>query len=177
MTLSFILIGAVGLLGSLCVYKKIRTLRLVAILAMAASAAFIYFGVRPDALHSLTIPVRMRLAMGIITFSILYVTLEAVRRTSLKERYALLWVGTSGICFMLAIHPDLIEILARITGMHYLTAIVLIVFTFLLLVIFHFSLVLSRNEDDRRRLAQTVAILENRIDQLEKEPGDSEKSA
>ena len=166
MNVTFLVAGVAGLAFSVVLYQKIRSLRLMAILLGVVSLAVVVMGVRPDLLK-VSIPVRIRLVMLTISFVILYTTLEAVRRASLKERYALLWVGTSSIFLLFALQPNLIEWLVKITGMHYISAIVVMVFTFLILLAFHVSLALSRYDDDRRVLTQEIALLRKRIESLE----------
>lgn len=167
MSVPQIIVGVLGVLFSLVLYKSVRQLRLMAILLFMIGVAVTVTGIRGDVVQAI-VPIRMRLTMGLLTFIILYVTLEAVRRNRLKERYALLWVGTGGVFFIFALYPDLVEQLVKLTGMHYITTIVVLVFAFLVLLAFHISLALSRNEEDRRALAKTVALLEERIASLEK---------
>ncbi len=115
------------------------------------------------------LPNQIRLFMAFISLGHLFVTLETLRRNSLKEQYALLWLGTGVVLLILAIQPDLIGWLVSITGMHYSSAIMLVVFSFLILIAFHVSIILSRHEDDRRKFSQKIALLEQRIRELEEE--------
>lgn len=172
MNILHIVIGVFLVALSLTVYQKIRSLRLLAILTMLVGGVVTVAGFRGD-LMDVIIPFRMRISMLLVAFIILYVTLEAVRRNALKERYALLWIATGAIFFAFGLNPDLIATLVAISGMHYISTIVVLVFTFLILLAFHVSLALSRTDDDRRRTAQTIALLEERIRQLEKSSGQS----
>lgn len=112
---------------------------------------------------------RIRWFMGLVSAMVLAVTIEAIRRSRLRERYALLWVGTAGLVFVVAMVPGLLVGLSRWLGMQYVTVVVAAVFTFLLLVAFHFSIALSEQEEDKAGLAQRCALLEERIEQLERE--------
>jgi hypothetical protein len=106
-----------------------------------------------------------------ISVALLFVTLETVRRNRLKERYALLWLGTGAALFGVALYPDIVGGLKTVTGMEYTSAIMVVVFSFLTMIAFHISLTLSRNEDDRRNLSQSVALLRQRDEELEKKLG------
>lgn len=111
--------------------------------------------------------VRMRLVLGFLSFLVLMITLEAVRRVAMEERYALLWVSTGIVLVVFAIYPDAVGWLATLTGMQYVSAITMVVFAFLLLVAFHFSLALSELRADQKRLCQHAAALELRMAEME----------
>ena len=138
---------------------------------MAVGGALVLAAFKPELLHGdnpASTAVRMRLALGLLSFLVLMITLEAVRRFAMEERYALLWVSTGLILVGVAIYPDAVGWLAALTGMQYVIAITMVVFSFLLLVVFHFSLALSDLKDDQKRLCQHAAALELRVAQLEK---------
>jgi len=112
---------------------------------------------------------RIRLVMGFLSFLVLMITLESVRRFAMEERYALLWVSTGLILLVFAVYPDAVGWIAAITGMQYVTAINVVVFAFLLLVTFHLSLALSKSRDSEKRICQYVASLELRLASLERQ--------
>lgn len=111
---------------------------------------------------------RMRLALGFLSFTVLMITLEAVRRFAMEERYALLWVFTSMVLVVFAVYPDAVGWLAKLTGMQYVSAITMVVFAFLLLVAFHFSLALSEIRAGQKRLCQHAAELALKVAELER---------
>jgi hypothetical protein len=116
---------------------------------------------------------KMRMATGVVSFMVLMITLEAVRRTAMIERYALLWVFTGLLVFVVAVYPDAVQWLARITGMHYTSAVMVVVFTFMLLVAFDFSIALSRHQEKQKQMAQRIALLEKRLEQVELPAGET----
>ncbi len=158
--------GIVVIAASWVSYQSSRRIRLVAVVGSLIGFAMLLLGVLPQGVLGV-VPTRMRLSMAIVSLLILYTTMEAIRRNRLKERYALLWVFTSMAFFGLAIYPDIIAVATSLLGMHYTSAILVTVFAFVMLVAFHVCITLSRNEDDRRDLAQKVAHLQRRIEQLE----------
>lgn len=115
-----------------------------------------------------SLTLRMRMVLGLLSFLVLMITLEAVRRFAMEERYALLWVSTGIILVVFAVYPDAVGWLATLTGMQYVSAITMVVFAFLLLVAFHFSLALSELRADQKRVCQYAASLELRVAELEK---------
>ena len=133
-----------------------------AALGIAAFNPSLFQGSNPAALVF-----RMRMVLGFLSFLVLMITLEAVRRVAMEERYALLWVSTGIILVVFAVYPDAVGWLAALTGMQYVSAITMVVFAFLLLVAFHFSLALSQLRHDQKRISQHAAALELRVAELE----------
>jgi hypothetical protein len=164
---SFVLAVRAGRVG---VFRGALLLALAAL--FVALAADLNLLLRLNAVSFLT---RIRMLMGGLSFVVLLVTFEAVRRTHLQERYAILWVFTGVMLMLCALFTDVLDFFCALLGMQYVTFVVTVIFTFLLLVAFHFSIALSRLTDDRARLAQRCAHLEARIAALEnKRPhGDS----
>lgn len=114
---------------------------------------------------------RVRWFMGLVSGLVLLVAIESIRRSHLRERYALLWVGTALLVLAGALFPELLMRASTALGMQYVSLVVAVVFTFLLLVAFHFSIALSEQEEDKARLAQRCALLEARIERLERGAG------
>ena len=162
-----VLILAVG--AGMIVRKRSRRFMGFAWLTVGVALALVAF--KPDLFGGqgpASLVMRMRLVLGALSGLVLLITLEAVRRFAMQERYALLWVSTGAILVVFAIYPDAVGWLAVLTGMQYATAITVVVFAFLLMIAFHFSLALSQFREDQKRTAQRTGILELRIAELEK---------
>jgi hypothetical protein len=96
---------------------------------------------------------------------VLFVILELVRRRRLLERYALLWLGSGVVLLGLAIWRGALAKLASGLGVAYPpNALFLIAFGFVLFLLLHFSLAISRLSEQSKVLAQRLAILEQRVD-------------
>jgi hypothetical protein len=63
---------------------------------------------------------------------------------------------------------DLERLFSRITGLYYLSAVVLILFAFLLLIVFHFSVVISKLTDRNKELTQRHSLLELEFNEFKK---------
>ena len=88
---------------------------------------------------------------------------ELVRRRYLRERYALLWLAAALALLVLAAWRGLLTRIAHTMGVHLPSnAFFVIAFAFLLLLLLHFSAVVSRMSDQTRVLAQRLALLEQR---------------
>jgi hypothetical protein len=117
---------------------------------------------------------RVRYIMGFISVLVIVITLESIRRFHLQERYALLWLATGTVILLGALFPSMVALLRAGMGMQYVTALVAVAFTFLVLVVFHFSISISSSRSNQARIAQRVAILEEKIRSLEKGGGAGE---
>ena len=97
------------------------------------------------------------------------IVLELVRRRRLLERYALVWLGSAVVLFALAIWGGLLNAVADAIGIFYPpTALFVIAFGFILLLLLHFSTAVSRLTDQSKVLAQRLALMEQRQRELEK---------
>lgn len=94
------------------------------------------------------------------------VTIELIRRRKLREEYAILWIVASMVLLVFSLFPRLLWYISGALGLFYLTTMVVMCFSFLALVMIHLSVVISRGTEDNRRIAQRVAMLERKIDQL-----------
>ncbi|HYJ00521.1 MAG TPA: DUF2304 domain-containing protein [Thermoleophilaceae bacterium] len=91
------------------------------------------------------------------------VVFELVRRRRLLERYALLWLFSALALLGLAVWSGLLERIASTIGIIYPpNALFLIAFGFVLLLLLHFSIAVSRLTDQTKVLAQRLAMLEER---------------
>ena len=108
--------------------------------------------------------------IGLLVVSVLFmaVVLELVRRSHLKERYALLWLGAACCGLAVGLFPRVIVWFSEAVGFQYLTVFYVTSFVFLLLMVLAFTVVISKLSERNRELAQEVALLAQRIAQLEK---------
>jgi hypothetical protein len=173
-TLPRILAGVLGLGGAFfaCIRFWERRWRLLPSLAAWLAGGFLFaIALSPQLLHAvlqMSFLDRIRVMLGGLSLLVFSITFESIRISRLKERYAFLWLGTSFMVLLSALFPWIIDLITGTLGVQYVTAIVVVVFTFLLLVAFHFSIALSGLEQDRASIAQKCALLELRLTSLEK---------
>jgi hypothetical protein len=106
---------------------------------------------------------RIQLVAIVASAALLLVVLELVRRRRFLERYAILWLLSAFVLLALAIWKGLLEELAEAIGIIYPpNALFLIAFGFVLVLLLHFSLAVSRLSDQTKVLAQRLALLEKR---------------
>ena len=106
---------------------------------------------------------RITLVSLIVSTLLLLLVLELVRRRRLQERYSLLWLATGGSLFLLAAWSDLLNRIASALGIRTPSnALFVVAAGFFLAVLLHFSLAMSRLSEQTSRLAQRLAMLEER---------------
>jgi hypothetical protein len=117
-------------------------------------------------------PNRAQLVAIVAAATLLFVVLEMVRRRRLMERYALLWVLAAAVLIGLAAWPNGLKVISDAAGIFYPpTTLFIVAFVFVLLLLLHFSAVVSRLGDQTRVLAQRAALLEQRLRRLESAEG------
>ena len=93
---------------------------------------------------------------------------ELVRRRRLMERYALLWLISTFVLLALAAWRGLLEQVSSAIGIYYApSALFVVALGFILVLLLHFSLVISRLADQNKVLAQRLSLMQQRIDELE----------
>lgn len=110
---------------------------------------------------------QMRLWIGLISIAFFVATFEFVRKRRLREEYAILWLLTALSVAVLSFWPGMIETLSRVTGFYYLTSVVFIVFVFVIAVLMHYSVVISRMKDTNKELVQKCALLEQKMHEMD----------
>jgi len=111
---------------------------------------------------------RIQLLAIVASGILLLIVLELVRRRRLMERYALLWLLSGVVLLALSTFRGLLEDAAGLLGIEYPpSALFFIAFGFVLLLLLHFSVAVSRLADQSKVLAQRLAILEKRVREVE----------
>jgi len=109
-------------------------------------------------------PLRVSLAAALAAGVLLLVVLELIRSRRLQERYALLWLLTGIVIFVLAVWRGLLSNIADLVGIAYPpSALFILASFFILVVLLHYSTVISKLSDENRILAQRLALLEHRV--------------
>ena len=104
---------------------------------------------------------RVSIVAAIASLLLLVVVLELIRSRRLRERYALLWLLTAGAMLVLSLWRGAIDTLAAAVGIHYPpSALFVLGSLFILVVLLHYSTVISKLSDQNAILAQRLALLE-----------------
>ena len=106
---------------------------------------------------------RIQILSIVASGGLLLLVLELVRSKRLLERYALLWIFSALVLLGLAASKTLLEKVSKTIGVFYPpTALFLIAFLFVMVLLLHFSIAVSRLQDQSKVLAQRMALLEER---------------
>jgi hypothetical protein len=110
-------------------------------------------------------PLRVTIVGVVASVLLILAVLELMRGRRLKERYALLWLATGIVLLVLSSWRDGLNTIAGWLGVTgYPPAVLFAVATlFIVLVLLHYSTVLSKLTDENVELAQRVALLEERL--------------
>ena len=120
-------------------------------------------------------PLSVSIAATVASLVLLFGVLELVRRRRLREKYALLWILTALVLLILSVWRDAVSSIATALGVSYGPTVLFAVGAlFVLVVLLHYSTVISALTDRTVTLAQKIASLEQRIEELERRsPNDS----
>jgi len=109
-------------------------------------------------------PLRVSIVAAVVAFVLLVVIFELIRSRRLQERYALLWLLTGLVIFVLAAWRGLLGWLADLVGIAYPpSALFVLASFFVLVVLLHYSTVISKLSEQNTILAQRLAILEHKL--------------
>jgi hypothetical protein len=103
-----------------------------------------------------------------LTFGLLLLVFELVRRKRLSERYAILWLLAAITLLVLAVWRGLLTSLSGDVGISYPPSLLFTVAIGLIaMILLNFSLVVSRLSDQNKVLAQRLGLLQQRIEESE----------
>ena len=110
-------------------------------------------------------PLRISIAATAVSVVLLLVVFELIRSRRLQERYALLWLATGVVLLVLSAWRGGLNTIARWVGVTgYPPAVLFAVgLLFVVLVLLHYSTVISKLADQNTILAQRLAILEAKL--------------
>jgi hypothetical protein len=112
-------------------------------------------------------PLKVSLAATAASLLLLLVVFELIRSRRLRERYALLWLLTGVVLVVLSAWRSGLNTIAAWLGVRgYPPAVLFAVgLLFVILVLLHYSTVISRLADQNVILAQRLALLETRLEE------------
>jgi hypothetical protein len=107
---------------------------------------------------------RIQLFAVIALVGLVVLVLELIRRRRLMERYAIVWLAAVFALLGLAVSTDVLESFSNLLGIAYPpTALFVVAFAFIALLLLHFSTAVSRLTDQVKILAQEHALMDKRL--------------
>ena len=108
-----------------------------------------------------------------ISVAIFLGVVELIRQNRLKEKYALLWLGSSLIMIPFSVSRTLLHTVGGIVGIKYAPSLIFLLgFLFLVVINIHLTSVISRLTDRNRALAQELALLRRELEERRQSPED-----
>ncbi|MBM3739758.1 MAG: DUF2304 domain-containing protein [Acidobacteria bacterium] len=110
---------------------------------------------------------RLLLVTALASIALIFQVMYSLRRDRIRVEYSISWLAAASIMLFLSRWPTGLEWLAATAGITYPPAVLLaMVVALLLMVLYRLSAVISHLRDNNVELAQKVAILEFRINQI-----------
>ena len=116
----------------------------------------------------LNIALHLRILIAVSCVLVLFFIFECIRKEKLKEKYAILWIAAGGTTLVFGVWPDLLFFISNTLKLHYLSTLSFIIIVFLILIILHFTVVISNLSDRTKSLIQDISLLELEIKDLKK---------
>ena len=111
---------------------------------------------------------RIFLGIGVILYFALL--LHMLKKESIILKYALIWIVCGGLFVLFLIFPEVVFSASRLIGVsNPVNAVFLLFAGFALMMLLSFSSIISKNNGMVRKLTQQLALLENRVRELERE--------
>ena len=113
----------------------------------------------------------LALRISLLVAICIYLTLIVVllRKKSLNLKYSLLWLFMAVVLLLMVAFPKAIEVLAEFIGVaSYINAIFMAFIFFILLLVVSLTSIVSKQNREIKTLIQNVAILQKRVEDLEK---------
>ena len=99
---------------------------------------------------------------------LLYI-LEMVRRRRLREEYSILWLAGGVIMLVFSLKRDWLEWVADAAGIYYPPSFLFLIgMLFILLILIHFSITISKLYQMNKKMAQELALLKHKENSGEK---------
>jgi hypothetical protein len=103
-----------------------------------------------------------------VSAAIFLIVIELIRRNHLKERYSLIWLAASIVLIVFSVWRGLLHFIALSFGIYYPPSFLfLLAIGFLILLLLHFSTIISSLSEKNNRLAQEIGMLKTAIRGLE----------
>lgn len=98
---------------------------------------------------------------------IAFIIFELIRKRKLMEKYALLWFGSAIVLIILSLWRNLLEKMASFLGVYYAPSALFIIVIFCGIILFlHFTIVISKLIEQNKILAQELALLKEKVEEI-----------
>jgi hypothetical protein len=110
---------------------------------------------------------RQKIVAVVFITLIILLTIDFIRRRTLKERYAILWLVAGVVLIPLVLWPDFLLRVSGVLGIAYPPFTILLTGTvFVVVIIFHFSVALSKSRRHEAKLLMRLVEQEERLREM-----------
>ena len=100
--------------------------------------------------------------------ALLFYILEMVRRRKLREEYSILWLAGGVIMLVFSVKQDWLEWASHAVGIYYPPSFLFFIgLLFILLILIHFSITISKLYQMNKKIAQELALLKQNSSMFE----------
>ena len=108
-------------------------------------------------------PLKARIIIAILSFLLFFFVLNKIRKRRMGIEYSILWLTVSLVILVTSIWQNLGDQIAYFIGIDYPPALFfLIAIFFLILILLHFSIELTKLKDQNKALVQEVSLLKQK---------------
>jgi len=112
---------------------------------------------------------QIRLMAILASCVMLIIVVDLIRREKLRARYSLFWLLVGFIFLIFSLWTNLLNLVARIIGIYTLpNALFFIGFVGTVVILLHFSVIISTLSVENKKLIEKLSILSWRVEELEK---------
>jgi hypothetical protein len=103
---------------------------------------------------------RISILSVLVSVALLFYILEMVRRRRLREEYSILWLAGGVILLVFSLKRDWLEWAADTAGIYYPPSFLFLIgMLFILLILIHFSITISKLYQMNKKMAQEMALM------------------
>ena len=117
-----------------------------------------------------------RVALVLAGGVLLLMTFELIRKRRLREEYSVLWVLTAAAVLVSGIYPRVLEWVAMRITLHPAVLMTFLCVLFLMAILLHYSVVISKHSEREKGLTQELALLKDEIARLREEVKEARKA-
>jgi hypothetical protein len=117
----------------------------------------------------------IRIALAVTSLAVFLVTFHLIRKERLKEGYSIVWLVAAMAILAFAIWPRWAFAIQHKTNISYLSVMLGLSLLLLIVIVLHFVTVISRLDNENKRLAQHLAVLNHRLEQMEQAHQETEE--
>ena len=111
--------------------------------------------------------IRIQILSIIASLLVIVLIIHLIRQRKLREEYSIMWLIGSVVLIVFSLWRGLLDIAAGFVGVYYAPAVLLLIGIFFGVLIFlHLTVVLSRQADQNKTMAQEIALLKARLEEL-----------